>query len=95
MVQFIKGSPDPRTASYGALAEALGGGLTHGVTSHFANKALEEVLGNKDLENAPQSEKMSAIQKALQPYGAPGRELLQNRMQICLAHIARSPKLTA
>lgn len=82
MVQFFKGSEDPNAAAYGALAEALGGGLTKAVTSHYANNALDEVLNNKDLADKPHSEKISAIQKALQPYGKPGEELFQRRMQI-------------
>ena len=82
MVQFIKGSADPRDAATGALAYALGGGLTKGVTSHFANKALDEVLNNEEYAEKPQSEKIGLIQKALQPYGKPGEELFQKRMQI-------------
>jgi hypothetical protein len=90
MVQFIKGSADPREASYGALAQALGQGLGHGVTSHFANEALEGVLNDEKYKNASQSEKMGALQKALSPYGAPGRELLQNRLQT--EHVAYQEK---
>lgn len=82
MVQFIKGSADPRDAATGALAYALGGGLTKGVTSHFANKALDEVLNNEEYADLPQSEKIGLIQKAMQNFGEPGRELTQKRMQI-------------
>ena len=82
MVQFFKSSPDPRDAGYGALAQALGQSLGKGVASHYANKALDEVLNDKDLANKPISARMGKLQSALQPFGEVGKELFQNRMQI-------------
>ena len=82
MVQFFKGSVDPRAASYGALAESLGGGLGNAVNTHYATKALDSVFDDEKLKDAPQSKKMSALQRALQPYGQKGMEILQQRMQV-------------
>jgi hypothetical protein len=94
MVQFFKGSADPRDASYGALSEALGHGLSKGITSHYANEALEKVLGDEQYKNASQSEKMGALQKALSQFGQPGQELMRNRLQIeQVAHQEQQQKL--
>lgn len=82
MVQFFKGSQDPRDASYGALAQALGQGLGKGITTHFANKDLQEVLNDESLKNAPISAKMGALHSKLYQYGDVGKELLQNTFQI-------------
>jgi|GEM_PF-2501195 hypothetical protein len=81
MVQFFKGSVDPRAASYGTLAESLGQGLGNAVDTYYTNKALDSVLNDEKLKDAPQSEKMGALQRALQPYPK-GKEILQQRMQI-------------
>ncbi len=81
MVQFIQGSKDPREASYGYLAQALGEGLSKGVTSHFANKALDEVLSNEEYKDLPQSEKMGILEKSMRRFGQPGRDIIQNRLQ--------------
>jgi len=82
MVQFFKGSKDPRDAAYGALANALGMGIGQGVNAHFANKALQEVLNDPKLKDAPQSEKMQEIQSRLSKFGEGGRQLFQDTMQI-------------
>lgn len=82
MVQFFKGSADPRDAAYGALSQALGMGLGKGITSYQANKALDEVINDKSFEQKDVSARMGKLQSALAPYGDTGRELLQNRMQI-------------
>jgi hypothetical protein len=82
MVQFFRGSADPRDAAYGALAKALGMGIGQGVNAHFANKELEDVLNDPELKDAPQSEKMQALQSRLSKFGEGGRQLFQDRMQI-------------
>jgi hypothetical protein len=82
MVQFFKGSADPRDAAYGKLAEALGGGIGNGLNTYFANRSLNSVLQDKALEGAPQSEKLTALHSALSPYGKKGQEIFQQRMQI-------------
>jgi hypothetical protein len=63
------------------LAQALGQGIGHGVNMHQANKALDEFLNNPELKEAPQSERMGALQRAMQGHGPYGQQVLQNRMQ--------------
>lgn len=82
MVQFFRGSADPRDAAVGALAKALGGGIGEGVVSYMANNALEKVMARKDLENATPAERMSAIEQAMRPYGQKGLQYMQNRIAI-------------
>ena len=82
MVQFFKGSADPRDAAYGQLASALGQGLGEGLTTHFANRSLDSVLKDKALQDAPVSERMEALRSTLAPYGEKGQKILQQRMQI-------------
>lgn len=81
MVQFIKGAADPRDAVYSALGEALGGGLSKGVLSHYANKAVDKVLDNPEYADLPESKKRNLLQKALSPFGEPGREVFKNRSE--------------
>lgn len=82
MVQFFKGSADPRDAAYGKLAEALGQGLGKGITTYQANKALQEVLEDEELKDAPISTKMGRLHSALSPYGEYGQRAFQNQMEI-------------
>lgn len=82
MVQFFKGSEDPRDRASGMLATALGEGLGNGINSYYANKALDDVVNDKANADLPISEKMGKLQRALQPYGEKGREIFQQRMQI-------------
>jgi hypothetical protein len=82
MVQFFKGSEDPRDKAYGNLAGALGMGIGNGLNTYFANRSLQSVLQDKSLKDAPQSEKMQRLHSALSPYGQNGQEALQYQMQI-------------
>lgn len=81
MVQFFKGSPDPRDAATGALATALGQGLGKGITSHFANKSLDKVINDESFKSAPISVKQGMLHSALFQFGDTGKELFQNRLQ--------------
>lgn len=82
MVQFFRGSEDPRAKASAELAYSLGKGLSDTLINYGANRALDGVLNDEKLKDSPQSEKMSALQKALTPYGQKGLEMLQNRMQV-------------
>jgi len=82
LVQFFKGSADPRDAAYGRLADALGKGLGNGLNTYYANRSLDSVLQDKALEDAPISKKMGALQNALRPYGEKGQQIFQERMQV-------------
>lgn len=81
MVQVIEtGNPQGKIAEM--LGLSLGQGLGSGINTYFANKALEDVLNDKSMVNAPISAKMGKLQSALQPYGEKGQEIFQQRMQI-------------
>jgi len=80
MVQFFKGSPDPRDAAWGQLATALGEGIGKGVTTYQANKALQDVLNDKSYADAPLSAKMGRLQSVLGKYGEIGKNVLQEQL---------------
>lgn len=81
MVQII-----PYKGHAGYLAEALGQTLGEGLGSftgsYFANKAIEKVMNDPALKDAPLSERQGRLQAALAPYGERGQRLLQQRLQI-------------
>lgn len=81
MVQVIE-TEDPRGRLSEMLGMSLGQGIGNGLNTFFANRALESVLKDKSLENAPQSKKLGALQSALSPYGEKGKEIFEQRMQI-------------
>ena len=81
MVQVIEtGNPQGKIAEM--LGMSLGQGLGNGINTYFANKALEDVVNDKSLSNAPISAKMGKIQSAMSPYGDIGKELFLNRFAI-------------
>jgi len=81
MVQVINtGNPQGKIAEM--LGLSLGQGLGNGINTYYANKALEDVINDKSLEDKPMSEKMGKLQSALSPYGEKGQEIFQQRMQI-------------
>ncbi len=82
MVQFFRGSPDPRNELIGQLGSALGMGLGSALTYYQANKSLDDVLNDKSNADLPASEKMGKLESALRPYGETGQKLLMNRMAV-------------
>ncbi len=64
------------------LGLALGKGLGNGLTTYYANKALEDVINDESNANASPSEKLTKIQSALSPYGELGRQLFGDRLRI-------------
>lgn len=81
MVQiFNTGNPKAKISEM--LGLTLGQGLSNGINSFYANRALEGVLNDKALANAPFSEKMGKLQQALTPYGEQGQNLLNQRLQV-------------
>jgi hypothetical protein len=82
MVQFFRGSPDPRDAAYGELAKSLGLGLGNAITTYRANKALDDVLNDEENANLPASAKIGKLEAALRPYGKMGQQLFQNRLYV-------------
>jgi hypothetical protein len=81
MVQFFKGSADPRDAGWGQLASALGMGLGEGINTYQMNRSLESLMQDKALKNAPTSERLAAVQDTMRPYGAKGQKFVQDYMQ--------------
>lgn len=81
MVQFFKGSEDPRDKAYGQLASALGQGIGNGLNTYFANRSLQSVMKDKSLKDAPLSKKWEALNSAALGYGENGQKLLQQHMQ--------------
>lgn len=82
MVQIIQMPMSPKALSQSTLARALGEGLGNFTGSYFADKSLNKVLNDPKLHNAPLSEKMSALESSLRPYGERGQKMLQTRLQI-------------
>ena len=65
-----------------SLGMNLGKGLSNALNTYFANRSLDSVLHDKDLEGAAPSKKIEALRSALAPYGEKGQEIFQQRMQI-------------
>lgn len=81
MVQVIQLS-NPQGKLSEMLGMSLGEGLGQGISTFYANKAIDDVINDKSLSNAPISAKMGRLQSALAPYGERGQQLFQQRMQI-------------
>lgn len=64
------------------LGQSIGKGLSDFTNDYYANKSLEGVLGDKSLATQPYSERVGALQKALNPYGEAGAGLLQQRLGV-------------
>jgi hypothetical protein len=82
MPGFVRGTANLKYAGNRVLADALGQGIGHGINTYQANKALDQVLYDPNLRDAPQSEKLGAIQRALSSYGKVGQDLFQNRLAV-------------
>jgi len=81
MVQVIQ-TEDPRGRIAEMLGMSLGQGLGNGLNTFYANRSLESVMQDKSLKNAPISEKLSALQSALMPYGETGQQIFNQRLSI-------------
>lgn len=81
MVQIFD-SEKPKNRLSEMLGLELGKGLSQGVNSYYANKAIDQVLNDKSNAQQDISAKMGKLQSALAPYGELGQKLFQQRMQI-------------
>jgi hypothetical protein len=81
MVQVTQGLPDPRDAHYAQFGQSLGQGISGGLNTYFANKALDEVNKDPEIQKLPLSQQFGAYQKAAAPYGEQGQKFLAQRMQ--------------
>jgi hypothetical protein len=82
MVQFVQLPKSARGVLSDSLGESIGGGLANFTGNYFANKALDNILNDPEMENADPSERQSKLQSALQPYGQYGENIFKKRMQI-------------
>ena len=80
MVQIIQRGPSLSSLSGQILGKSLGEGLGNFTGDYLANKSLQSVLANPELKNAPQSERLQALQSALGKYGERGQRLLQSQL---------------
>lgn len=81
-VQIIQGGKSRTGKLAESLGESLGQGLGSFLTMYGANKSLDKVLNNPQLQNAPMSQRLSALETALRPYGEYGQNILKNRLAI-------------
>jgi len=80
MVQVIQtGNPQGKLAE--TLGMSLGQGLGQGLNTFYANKAIDEVLNDPNLKDAPLSQKWQQLGSTLAKYGETGQQLLMNRLQ--------------
>lgn len=80
MVQVINtGNPQGKLAE--TLGMSLGQGLGQGLNTFYANKAIDEVLNDPNLKDAPLSQKWQQLGSTLSKYGETGQQLLQQRLQ--------------
>lgn len=70
----------------GELADMLGMSIGQGLgamtNDYYATKAINKVMEDKSLENAPFEKRMGKLQEALRPFGERGQQALQNLFTI-------------
>lgn len=64
------------------IGQSLGQGLANFSNQYYANRDLEKVINDSSLDDAPFSERLSALETALRPHGEVGLGLLQRRLGI-------------
>ena len=80
MVQFFPASR--QSIMKETLASSLGKGLADFATNYYSNKAIEKVMNDPALKNAPLSERYDRLESALRPFGEYGQNVLQRRLGI-------------
>lgn len=82
MVQFFNVGPSKKDLLKQSIGNMLSTGLSSFTSGYYANKALNEILNDKEYKNLPQSERTSKLVSALQPYGEYGKNILATRLGI-------------
>lgn len=82
MVQFVTGYPSRSSMIGKILGESIGEGLGEAIGMHYANKSLEGVLNDPSLKNAPLSERLSKMERALSRHGKRGERILARRLEL-------------
>jgi hypothetical protein len=80
MVQVIQKGPSLGALTGQMLGQSLGQGLGNFMGNYQANKALEGVINNPELQNASPSERLQALTSALSKHGERGQKVLQNAL---------------
>jgi len=80
--QVIDLGPSRKDLRRQLLGSALGKGLAEVGNTYFANKALDDVISDRSLDDAPTSERLGRLESALRPFGDKGKELIESRMGI-------------
>ena len=74
--------PSRKSMLKDVLTQSIGNGLSDFTNSYYANKALEGVINDKSNASKPYSERIGALQTALNPFGQKGAEILQQRLGV-------------
>lgn len=82
MVQYFQRGPTKAGLTAQLLGKAIGGGIGDTIGAYYANKALTDVLEDKELANASPEQRMGALQKRLGIHGRYGEQVLKNRLDI-------------
>lgn len=82
MVQMFQGLPDKRMEAVSSIGQGIGQGIAGKLGSFYANKALEDTLNDKELQEKPLSERWQALQTNMSKYGTHGQKVLENRLKI-------------
>lgn len=64
------------------LGDSLGKGLSNMANDYYANKALDKVLEDESLADAPVEKRLGALERALSPFGETGTGLLSKRLAL-------------
>ena len=80
MVQVIQKGPSLAALTGQYLGQSLGQGLGNFMGNYQANKALEGVINNPELQKASPSERLQALTSALSRHGERGQKVLQNAL---------------
>lgn len=81
-LQILTGLPDVQAEMNNQIAGTLGQGIGNFITHRNANKALEQVLSDPNLKDAPVSQKLDVLTRKLSPYGEVGQSILGARLGI-------------
>ncbi len=81
MVQIIRGGSEQNEANE-RIGFKMGKNLSDTLMNYSSNRALDKVLNDPTLKDAPTSVKLGRLEEALRPYGQKGQETLANRMKI-------------
>jgi len=82
MVQVHVVGPTRKQLMRESVGQSIGAGLSNFINNYYSNKSLEGVLGSKEYEKAPPSQRSSLIERSLSGFGDAGAQTLQNRLGI-------------